>query len=265
MSSGDSLQLIYANAMRQHPFGFALYHPIDKDVLKLGSCGYLNDLGDWNPITNVSSAVDNRYVAVDEELQKGDPQELNWGPKCSDHVMEHREKLKAEMAIPGIPTNVNVFCKYASTDRFGAVLLTTPPVVKSVYYHDMPFLKWFKTNAATIVRNHPEVKQHGLWIVTSTYSTSKCALNAWTSKSKEVAVGFSGTMSQMAGLDVKGSWYTSSDDGGWNYFEQKVFQLRTLIVGQASGCIHWGASFSLQQNDRCCECDKFRKSSNAFI
>jgi len=231
MSSGDSLQLIYANAMRQHPFGFALYHPIDKDVLKLGSCGYLNDLGDWNPITNVSSAVDNRYVAVDEELQKGDPQELNWGPKCSDHVTEHREKLKAEMAIPGIPTNVNVFCKYASNQRFGAVLLTTPPVIKSVYYHDMPFLKWFKTNAATIVRNHPEVKQHGLWIVTSTYSTSKCALNAWTSKSKEVAVGFSGTMSQMAGLDVKGSWYTSSDDGGWNYFEQKDKQVVVFIGG----------------------------------
>jgi hypothetical protein len=125
----------------------------------------------------------------------------------------------------------------------------------------MPFLKWLEKNAAVIVRNHPEVKKHGLWIVTSTCSTSKCALNAWTSKSKEVAVGFSGTMSQMAGLEVNGSWYTSSDDGGWNYFEQKVFQLRTLIVGQASRCVHRRAPFSLQQKDCCCECDKFRKSS----
>jgi hypothetical protein len=98
MSSDDSLQHVYANSMRQHPFGFALYHPSDKDLLKLGSCGYFNDLGDWNPITNVS-ADDNKYVAIEEELQKADPQELSWGPKCSDHVTEHREKMKTEMCL----------------------------------------------------------------------------------------------------------------------------------------------------------------------
>jgi hypothetical protein len=238
----DNLQLVYANAMRRHPFGFALYHPCDKNVLNLGSCGYFNDLGDWNPITNVSSQDDHNYSGIEEELQKADPQELSWGPKCSEHVTEHREKMKAEMcskvsgiadyrAVPGIPSGVNIFCKYSSSESFGAVLLTTAPVIKTFYYHDMPFIKWFEKNAAAIVRNHPEVKKHGLWIVTATCSTTKCALNAWTSKEKEVAVGFSGTASQLAGLDVSGSWYTSSDDGGWNYFQQKVLPLITLIAG----------------------------------
>ena len=163
--SGD-LQLNYAKAMRNHPFGFALYHPCNKALLKPGSCGYFNHLGDWNPISDVLSS-NGGFVGLDEDLQAAEPQKLSWGPKCSEHVTERRLKTKMfcsrqvgtdNSTIPGIPADVNVFCKYTSSSNYGAVLLNTPPVTKEFYYHDMPFVRWLENNSRAIIRNYPEVK-----------------------------------------------------------------------------------------------------------
>ena len=90
------LQQTYADAMRHHPFGFALYHPCDKTVLKPGSCGYFNTRGDWNPIVAVSIS-DGQFLKIDDDLQMSPPQTLEWGPKCSEHVTEHRLETKASV------------------------------------------------------------------------------------------------------------------------------------------------------------------------
>jgi len=115
----------------------------------------------------------------------------------------------------------------------------------------MPFIRWLDANAAAVLGKFPEVKEYGLWIVTTTSSTTKCALNAWTSRSKEVAVGFSGTMAQVGGLELTGSWYTGSDDGGWNFFEETVKStliLVSLLTGKRICRIYWGLAFSVQQD-----------------
>jgi hypothetical protein len=41
-----------------------------------------------------------------------------------------------------------------------------------------------------------------------------CALNAWTSKEKEVVVGFSGSASQIASFDTNGEWHISGAQDG---------------------------------------------------
>lgn len=124
--------------------------------------------------------------------------------------------------MPGIPADVNLFCKYVSSADYGAVLLTTPPITKEFYYHETPFLNWFSKNAKAILKKFPEVKRHDVWIVTQTCSAPECSLNAWRAKEKEVAVGFYASASAVAGLEAKGKWYTASDDGGWNYFKGEV-------------------------------------------
>lgn len=96
MSADIDLQQLYANAMRHHPFGFALYHPCDKTVLKPGSVGYFNVRGDWNPITHILSS-DEPFTMADDELQLGDAQLPEWGPKCSERVTEHRLQGQAKM------------------------------------------------------------------------------------------------------------------------------------------------------------------------
>jgi hypothetical protein len=108
-------------------------------------------------------------------------------------------------------------------------LLTTPPITKESYYHYMPFVKWFRKNAMEILARYPEVRDHDVWIVTSTCSTSECALNAWTTKDKEVVVGFSRTASRTSDLESKRKWYPASDDGGWNHIQKQVYSLSIEI------------------------------------
>lgn len=93
MPADRDLQQVYADAMRLHPFGFALYHPCDNTILKPGSCGYFNSRGVWNPIAHVSVAA-GPFVAVDKELDIGPLETLEWGPKCSEHVNVKRIKAK---------------------------------------------------------------------------------------------------------------------------------------------------------------------------
>ena len=99
----NSLNLTYANSMRHHPFGYAIYHPVEKTDLKPGSCGYFDRDGVWNPICQIdrprpsSSAPGSLFTSADEELQKAASQTLHWGPKYSENVTERRLKGKTKM------------------------------------------------------------------------------------------------------------------------------------------------------------------------
>jgi hypothetical protein len=51
-------------------------------------------------VLDSSSSIEDEqspFVKLDEELQKGEPQLLDWGPKYSEHVTEHRLKAKVKM------------------------------------------------------------------------------------------------------------------------------------------------------------------------
>jgi hypothetical protein len=123
--------------------------------------------------------------------------------------------------IPGMPVGAGFLCKYSNKSDFGAVLLTESPVIKERYHHRMPFNRWLERNWKLILGRYPEVKANGLWIITSVCSTEACALNAWTSKEKEVVVGFSGSASQVASFDTKGEWHISGAQDGWTYYPKQ--------------------------------------------
>jgi hypothetical protein len=95
MSRKENLQMIYAEAMRHHPYGYPLYQPCNTKSLKLGSCGYLNEYGDWNHICNVLDGTQ-PFDKVQGDLQLGDTESMTWLPKCSEHVRETKFKANAK-------------------------------------------------------------------------------------------------------------------------------------------------------------------------
>jgi hypothetical protein len=81
-----------------------------------------------------------------------------------------------------------------------------------------------KQNASVILnRWRDEVKENGIWIVTSTFSAQKCAINMWAEKGKEFKVGFSADVMSIAndaGPSV--DWYRSHIDEGWGEYTGEV-------------------------------------------
>lgn len=58
MGKSSQLDLQFAKAMRDHPYGVAMYRPPRSTVLRLGTVGYFDDFGAWNIIVDLTNAKD---------------------------------------------------------------------------------------------------------------------------------------------------------------------------------------------------------------
>jgi hypothetical protein len=86
------LHQVYAEQMKNNPYGIALYHPESNIVIRPGMCGYLNNLGRWNPVVDLTDEEELRaggYILLSGDIQKAPRGFESWGPKCSMSV-NHR-------------------------------------------------------------------------------------------------------------------------------------------------------------------------------
>lgn len=99
MSHRESLNRLYAEQMKHHPQGYALYEPISTALLKPGACGYFDNFGSWNPIAQLddSESLEQRgFRCPSEELEEAkDRTNIIWGPKCSMGVKAVKLELEA--------------------------------------------------------------------------------------------------------------------------------------------------------------------------
>lgn len=178
------LNELYAENMKNHPYGYALYHPTSTRVLYPGCVGYFDGLGHWHPVTHVETAS-TPFSRSTQALDLAPQSTLTWSlPLCSSSVRTCTVGISSE-ALPA-----GASCKFVSSTDFGAVLATAgEEVVRDTYYYSAPFREWLKDNAQALIKARPEVRDHGVWVVATTYSTRKCSIAAWTSRDVEVVVG----------------------------------------------------------------------------
>lgn len=115
----------------------------------------------------------------------------------------------------GIPLDISALYEYETNNEFGALLLTKSPVVKRALYRDEPIKIWVQGNALRIKEQWPEVASEGLFIATSTFSTSEASTNFLRSKGQKVSVGFSGSAVGIGEIGPAATWHTAMTDGGW--------------------------------------------------
>lgn len=102
MAAKEKLDQEYANAMQNHPFGIAMYRPLPRSLFKIGTCGYFDDFGSWQPIVDLErpdQLLRKNLSAVDEdELEKAPLDEgMKWGPKISSNMKAKKIALSGGM------------------------------------------------------------------------------------------------------------------------------------------------------------------------
>jgi hypothetical protein len=137
-------------------------------------------------------------------------------------------------------------CKYTSTSAFGAVLVTNGPVVRDGYYHAAPFREWMRENVHALMKARPEVRDFGVRVITSTYSTRECNIAGWATGGVEVAVGLKAAgaaVSPVGNHRVKMDDMCRSFQAGEDKRERLVvfadgvnFTFYKLLVGLPSCC-----------------------------
>lgn len=73
---------MYAEALRHHSFGYALYHPCPNTVLTPGSIGYFDNVGEWIPMEFDS------FKALVAGMKLGEIEHAKCGPITTKQVTQ---------------------------------------------------------------------------------------------------------------------------------------------------------------------------------
>jgi hypothetical protein len=143
--------------------------------------------------------------------------------KNSDNVADGANLCSSDVRLAaGIPLSISAIYSYSSTKNVGAILLTSAPITHERYFYATPFKKWVSQNASAIITTCPDVKDHDLWVVTSTFSTKKCAVNVWNSRGTSLKVGFTADIGEVGKAGASVNWFRSQTDGGWSEYSAQV-------------------------------------------
>ena len=82
MFDNNDLHEMYAESLRHHSFGYALYHPCPSTVLTPGSIGYFDNVGEWNPMEFDS------FKALVAGMKMGEIEHATWGPITPKEVTQ---------------------------------------------------------------------------------------------------------------------------------------------------------------------------------
>jgi hypothetical protein len=111
---------------------------------------------------------------------------------------------------------------FESESEEGAVLTTETPVRRECIDDEASALQWMADNTTEMLRRHKNViKKHGIWIVTKTYSTRRCAVAVMTSKSSTVQIGLAADIQGLLTLAPNSSWTSSSGNSSMELHEDQ--------------------------------------------
>ena len=121
--------------------------------------------------------------------------------------------------------DVGFHWKVAASRGHGAVLVTNPPIYHHCVYQEFDIRPWFHRNKQQILIAPfaAQIKQHGLFIVTGTYSTTGCSIACWTDSSNDVSLGFNASLIQNPVAGVQGGWYLENSASGWSHYNAPVY------------------------------------------
>ena len=89
--------------------------------------------------------------------------------------------------IPELNVEFKIKLEFSKEAGYGASLVTGPSVTETFLEHPKKlFQGWVEKNYRSISRRFPDVKEHGLWIITKVFETPRCAISSW-SNSEESA------------------------------------------------------------------------------
>jgi len=220
----DNLATLYAASMKHHPYGHALYVPVDSTILRQGSVGYIDEEGSWQPILATIEDDDDlkeRGFSPVGDLVYATPSQHVWGPKTASSVSGRKLDVSggASAAATGLPIGANVAMGYSTSKGFGAILHCPGKVEEEGFFHHDVFVKWAKKNAQAVFNARPEVWTRNFYVVKKVYKTRDVWLNAGYWHDQTVTMGFELTAEALGQLGPHGEFSQGHSATGWEHHE----------------------------------------------
>ena len=131
-------------------------------------------------------------------------------PDLVDHWNTGTDKTTSAVVAP---VEASTTLAFENKCDNGAVLVTESPVLAHRIDDETAALQWMAENTSEMLYRHePIIQRHGVWIVTKTYTTRRCAVAMMTSKSSAVEVGLGASVQGLLTLTPTSSWSGGSGD-----------------------------------------------------
>jgi hypothetical protein len=219
----------YEQAMRIHGHGYGLYHTASCRDIRPGVCGYVDSTGVWQHIVDLGDkkALEREGYTQIGHLVKGKSAEEVWEEITSEGVSS--KKVEANVGGDAGPVGARIHFSLDSSTKDGAVLLCNTSVFREGYRDEGILWKWGKANAKAILKNRPDVKQYGFYVVKATWVTEDVWVNAWTDSEKDISIGFDVHAAGHGELAPKIQYKKGHSAGGWVHPVPKVEVCRSLF------------------------------------
>src|SRR5450432_226518 len=213
---------IYHASLKHYGYGYGLFQPETTQKLRPGQCGYIDESGRWQPLLDLTDnelLVAAGYTPIDP-LQRSDPDYQTWDPRVASTVKGVEVKIEGEASAltAGLPIDASVAMKYSTSANFGAILMCDDKVVVECYDLKDPFRDWLNQNASKLLAKYPTLKERGLYVATTTYSSSDIHINVWHNSQDEITLGFKAGVTGIGGLGPSVHWMRGRTTHGCSHF-----------------------------------------------
>jgi hypothetical protein len=123
--------------------------------------------------------------------------------RASGKPLDHPHALTQR---PSKQAKVSDSFTFSKSSDFGAVLVSEADVKLTYFSEDTVFRRWLKVNFQGLLQTFPQVfdRPEPVWIITKTYTTSKCSIACWSGSQRDVSLEF-GINLAVEGEDVSAS------------------------------------------------------------
>lgn len=211
-----TFQVAYADAMKPLGRGHGFYDTESVDKVRRGMCGYIDDMGQWNHIVDLTDrdALDDGEYDLPAHLVKAEDHKSEWSPVTSNGVRSHEIVMDGGGGSDqGVGAKVKV--EYSSERSFGAVLLCNTPVIREGFQHASVLRGWAKANARKILENCPDAKEFGFHIVQTTWSSQDVYTNVLLGDKKGASIVGTVRGGHIAEGNASISYKQESSASGW--------------------------------------------------
>ena len=121
-----------------------------------------------------------------------------------------------------IPVGAGAHIKYKSNHSFGAVLITKNPITLTSYNDEILFQSWLTANKSLLSSTYGhQLRHHGLIVVTRTYTSPCCSINAWIDRDKEANMSVKAKANMMGELGEELDLTDRLTDQDWSHYSGK--------------------------------------------
>jgi len=182
----EKIHRTYEKALKRHPYGSALYIPVNAKDMYPGCIGVFNDDGHWIKASWDVTEKNHGFSPIDKDELQLTSRTFTWDVVHSEKISHMKVEVNSKVSFFTnlVPSSVEATFQIDSTSEAAAVLQCGPVTRVGIGNINLSIRDWGQENKAKVFDKAKDAKKlGGFLVVTAIYRTNWCRTRCWSSTS----------------------------------------------------------------------------------